>query len=78
MTRRGTWFVRCGDCEEMYVPVVNLLNEKPLWTRPKVKRGGCQHDINNGQWWDGEDWHPMATLGQTRSRASAPGSEPRP
>lgn len=42
-----TWFMRCGDCLDDYVAATNLLDGKPLWSSPKRKRGGCQHDPAN-------------------------------
>lgn len=49
-------FIRCA-CGEEYRHTINWLDGKPVWIRPKAKRGAeCKHDpadaeaLINGQW----------------------------
>jgi hypothetical protein len=52
----ATRFIRCGDCEEMFVPKINVMDGQPMWFPPKRKRGQCQHPLTASEWWDGEAW----------------------
>lgn len=56
-----TFFVRCGDCYEMYDAEVNLLDGEPLWFRPKIKRGGCKHVAGSAEAWMDGRWQKEAT-----------------
>lgn len=60
-----TFFIRCGECEEMYRPLEDMLSGEPIWAKPKKKRGGCQHDFSFAQVWHGRDdgWVAPITTG---------------
>jgi hypothetical protein len=64
----ATWFMRCKDCEEMYVASqgwsMTTGKQNVYWVRPRPIRQPkkCRHE-GTVQHWNGEAWVDMSALG---------------
>jgi hypothetical protein len=36
--------MECADCAAPFSLTTNIMTDKPIWSYPKAKRGGCQHN----------------------------------
>ena len=60
-----TSFLRCAQCDTLYVPSqgINIHTGKKMvyWTKPRPirKPAPCEHPHSKAERWNGEAWEPI-------------------
>lgn len=58
----GVAFIRC-ECGESWRHEINLIDGKPVWIRPKSKRGErCKHEASQAEVLIDGEWKPITEV----------------